>query len=75
MFKEYMRFGQWKLQVEELAKENGWELPEMPDSAVMVVKGPTISARMRAKIVGDSLHIIDDSLELIDDDNIANTQE
>lgn len=72
MFKEYMRFGQWKLQVEELAKENGWELPKMPDSAVLVVKGPTISAHMRAEIDGDSLRIIDKSLELIDDNDSIN---
>lgn len=31
-FMDLLRFGQWKLQVDELAENNGWELPVLEDS-------------------------------------------
>ena len=39
-FMDLLRFGQWKLKVEELAEKNGWQLPEMSDSLVLTVEGP-----------------------------------
>jgi len=63
-FKDILRFGQWKLQVEELAKENGWALPEMPDSAVLVVDGPQFEGRISAEIEGDSVHVIEKSVKI-----------
>ena len=63
-FKDMLRFGQWKLQVEELAKENGWELPEMSDSAVLVVDGPKFEGRISAEIEGDSVRVIDKSVNI-----------
>lgn len=63
-FKDILRFGQWKLQVEKLAKENGWALPEMSDSAVLVVDGPQFEGRISAEIEGDSVHVIDKSVKI-----------
>lgn len=63
-FKDMLRFGQWKLQVEELAKENGWELPEMSDSAVLVVDGPKFEGRISAEIEADSIRVKDKSIKI-----------
>ena len=62
-FKDMLRFGQWKLQVEELANKNGWVLPEMPDSAVLVVDGPKFEGRISAEIEGDSIRVTDKSIK------------
>lgn len=67
-FKDILRFGQWKLQVEELAKENGWQLPEMSDSLVFIVEGPEFESHIVAEVVdSDSIHIIEQSTKIIDD--------
>ena len=67
-FKDILRFGQWKLQVEELAKENGWQLPEMSDSLVFMVEGPEFESHIVAEVVdSDSIHIIEQSTKIIDD--------
>lgn len=63
-FKDILRFGQWKLQVEELANKNGWILPEMPDSAVLVVDGPKFEGHISAEIEGDSVRVIDKSVNI-----------
>jgi hypothetical protein len=49
-FIDVIRFGQWKLQVEQLAEENGWELPELSDSATLVVPGPKIEGHLEAEV-------------------------
>ena len=63
-FKDMLRFGQWKLQVEELANKNGWELPEMSDSAVLVVDGPKFEGRISAEIEADSIRVKDKSIKI-----------
>ena len=63
-FKDILKFGQWQLQVEELAKENGWTLPEMSDSAVLVVDGPKFEGHISAEIEGDSVRVTDKSVKI-----------
>lgn len=66
-FMDIIRFGQWKQQVEQLAKVNGWELPELPDSAKLMVPGPKIKGRLKAEVVGDSLVVRNISTEVIEE--------
>ena len=65
--KDILRFGQWKLQVEQLAEKNGWILPEMSDSLVLMVKGPTIESHMVAEQEGDSFRIKEMSTRVVED--------
>lgn len=72
--KDILRFGQWKLQVEQLAKENGWILPEMLDSLVFMVDGPVFEGRISAEKTGDSVHIVDKSVKIIDNKDSCKTE-
>ena len=62
-FKDMLRFGQWKLQVEELAKENGWVLPEMSDSLVFKVASAIAEEHISTVIEDDSVRVIDKSIK------------
>ena len=66
-FIDVIRFGQWKLQVERLAEENGWELPELSDSATLVVPGPKIEGHLEAEVEGDSLMIRNTSTKVVEE--------
>ena len=61
-FKDILKFGQWKLQVEELAKENGWVLPEMSDSLVFKVASAIAEEHISTVIEDDSVRVIDKSI-------------
>ena len=62
-FKDILKFGQWKLQVEELAKENGWVLPEMSDSLVFKVASAIAEEHISTVIEDDSVRVIDKSIK------------
>ena len=66
-FIDVIRFGQWKLQVEQLAEENGWELPELSDSATLVVPGPKIEGHLEAEVEGDSLVVRNTSTKVVEE--------
>ena len=59
-----LRFGQWKLQIEELAKENGWELPELSDSDTLIIPGPKFEGNLKADIVGDSIVVREKTIKI-----------
>ena len=66
-FIDVIRFGQWKLQVEQLAKENGWELPELSESATLTVPGPKIEGHLEAEVEGDSLVVRSSSTKVVEE--------
>lgn len=68
-FKDLLRFGQWKLKVEEMADKNGWQLPEMSDSVVLMVDGPSFEGHIEAEVDGDSIHVINKSTKILQEDN------
>lgn len=69
---DILKFGQWKLQVEELAEENAWVLPEMSDSIVLDVDGFKFEGNISAEITGDSIHVIEESVKLISNEDSVN---
>ena len=66
-FIDVIRFGQWKLQVEQLAEENGWELPELSESATLTVPGPKIEGHLEAEMEGDSLVVRSSSTKVVEE--------
>ena len=66
-FIDVIRFGQWKLQVEQLAEENGWELPELSESATLTVPGPKIEGHLEAEVEGDSLVVRSSSTKVVEE--------
>ena len=66
-FIDVIRFGQWKLQVEQLAEENRWELPELSDSATLMVPGPRIEGHLEAEVEGDSLVVRSSSTKVVEE--------
>ena len=66
-FIDVIRFGQWKLQVEQLAKENGWELPELSESATLTVPGTKIEGHLEAEVEGDSLVVRNTSTKVVEE--------
>ena len=66
-FIDVIRFGQWKLQVEQLAEENGWELPELSESATLTVPGPKIEGHLEAEMEGDSLVVRSTSTKVVEE--------
>ena len=66
-FIDVIRFGQWKLQVEQLAEENGWELPELSESATLTVPGPKIEGHLEADVEGDSLVVRSSSTKVVEE--------
>lgn len=66
-FIDVIRFGQWKLQVEQLAEENGWELPELSESATLMVPGPRIEGHLEAEAEGDSLVVRSSSTKVVEE--------
>lgn len=66
-FIDVIRFGQWKLQVEQLAEENGWELPELSESATLTVPGPKIEGHLEAEVEGDSLVVRNTSTKVVEE--------
>ena len=69
--KDILRFGQWKLQVEELAERYGWQLPEMSDSLTFVVDGPSFEEHITAEKVGDSSRVMEKSVKM---DSVCQTE-
>ena len=65
--RDLLKFGQWKLQVDQLAKENGWTLPEMSDTLVIPVA--EFEGRISADITGDSIRVVDKSVKITIDKN------
>jgi hypothetical protein len=66
-FIDVIRFGQWKLQVEQLAEENGWELPELSESATLTVPGPKIEGHLETEVEGDSLVVRSSSTKVVEE--------
>ena len=66
-FIDVIRFGQWKLQVEQLAEENGWELPELSESATLTVPGTEIEGHLEAEVEGDSLVVRNTSTKVVEE--------
>lgn len=73
-FKNILKFGQWKLQVEKLAKENGWQLPEMNDSLLIITDTIPFEATISAEMVGDSLRVTNRSVKINDEKSVSEAE-
>ena len=72
--KDILRFGQWKLKVEELAEKNGWQLPEMNDSLLIITDTIPFEARLSAERVGDSLHVTSKSVKIKGKESVSEAE-
>lgn len=73
-FKDILRFGQWKLQVEKLAEKNGWVLPELSDTLTFEIEGASFEGHITAEKTGDSIRVLEKSVK-INDRNPVNEAE